>query len=262
MPVVLIPTHTSMGSVPPFSKYAYRERSGYIITDSLLAIGHTAMVPPWSDPAVHLHQDSEEYYLLLHGALEFLVADSRITLMSEELLAIQSAVPHAIIGGVGPIEHLGFRAPVLEDKHVVSEILSAFPFLGQEERELRCDWGYRIPLKSAENQNCWLLGNGTARFKSRHMSLANLNFPTDEAANAGIGTRHRLHLHQQSWEYYLTLRGAKTLRIEDDLVSAQAGEIVVVPPNVWHTLFGRWAPYEGFTIRVPCLDWNDKVEHS
>jgi len=86
-----------------------------------------------------------------------------------------------------------------------------------------------------------------------------MNFPTTEAASAGIGTRHRLHLHQRSWEYYAVLKGTKTLRIEDELVEVKAGEILEVPPQVRHTLFGRQAPYVGFTCRVPG-ELDDKIE--
>jgi mannose-6-phosphate isomerase-like protein (cupin superfamily) len=88
--------------------------------------------------------------------------------------------------------------------------------------------------------------------------LAYLDFPTAEAANAGIGTRHRLHLHQKSWEYYVVLQGAKTLQVEDKTITVSAGEILEIPPQVKHMLSGRQAPYRGFTLRVPALD--DKVE--
>ncbi|MBU1878522.1 MAG: cupin domain-containing protein, partial [Chloroflexi bacterium] len=83
-------------------------------------------------------------------------------------------------------------------------------------------------------------------------------FPTEEEANAGLGTRHRLHLHARSWEYYVVLQGTKTLRIEDELVTMQPGEMVEVPPGVRHTLHSRQAPYRGLTFRVPILP--DKVE--
>lgn len=123
---------------------------------------------------------------------------------------------------------------------------------------MRRDWGYRIPLDDARNRNCWLIGLGVARFHSPHFLLAYLDFPTEEAANAGLGTRHRLHLHERSWEYYVVLQGTKTLRIEDELVTFQAGEMVEVPPGARHTLHGRQAPYRGLTFRVPILP--DKIE--
>jgi mannose-6-phosphate isomerase-like protein (cupin superfamily) len=90
--------------------------------------------------------------------------------------------------------------------------------------------------------------------------LANLNFRTLQAANAGIGTRLRMHYHRESWEYYLALEGRKILQIEEELVNVDAGEIVEVPPRVRHNVYKRGAPYEGFTIRVPITSETDKVE--
>jgi mannose-6-phosphate isomerase-like protein (cupin superfamily) len=206
-----------------------------------------------------MHRDSEEYYILLQGELRFAVAGAAIALRAGEILMVRPGVRHAIVGGRGRIEHFGLRAPALEDKQSVGELQRAFvPATEERRRELRETWGCRIPLETAENQNCWLIGAGKARFQSSHLILAYLNFRTTEAANAGIGTRHRLHFHQKSWEYYVVLKGKKSLRIEDERVTLEAGEILEVPPQVRHTLRGRRAPYEGFTLRVP-VELDDKV---
>jgi mannose-6-phosphate isomerase-like protein (cupin superfamily) len=89
--------------------------------------------------------------------------------------------------------------------------------------------------------------------------LAYLNTRTSEAADDAIGTRHRLHLHEESWEYYTVLQGTKTLQIENEMVKVAAGEILEVSPGVRHTLRERQAPYEGLTFRVP-VPLDDKVE--
>ena len=81
-----------------------------------------------------------------------------------------------------------------------------------------------------------------------------------EGANAGIGTRHRLHLHKESWEYYAVLEGAKILQVEDELLPVEAGDILEIPPGVRHTLHSRRAPFRGLTFRVPILGGSDKVE--
>lgn len=86
-----------------------------------------------------------------------------------------------------------------------------------------------------------------------------MSFPTHAEANAGLGTRHRRHYHERSWEYYVVLRGQKTLLIEDEPVAIEPGEILEVPPRVRHTLYGREAPFEGFALRAP-LELHDKVE--
>jgi mannose-6-phosphate isomerase-like protein (cupin superfamily) len=256
-----------MPSHPSCAKHTFRGYTGYLISPTqtghqLLAVRHSALVSPWVDPDVHLHETAEEIYILIRGELWFLVAGSLVTLRPGEILAIRPQIPHAIVQGKGPIEHLGLRAPALNDRQTTGKIPSQLSVTGiEDERELRCDWGYRIPLKESRNQNRWLLGHGTARFHTQNLILAYLDFPTPEMANAGIGTRHRLHLHRESWEYYTVLEGAITKRVEDRLLTVEAGEILEVPSGVRHTLHSRQAPYRGFTFRVPILGYDDKFEH-
>jgi mannose-6-phosphate isomerase-like protein (cupin superfamily) len=207
---------------------------------------------------VHVHRASEEYYLLLHGELRLLLADAALSLRAQELLMVRPGVPHAILGGEGQIEHFGLRAPAPDDRRVVADVADApgMP-VNEDQRELRRAWGYRIALHEPHNRNCWLTGLGAARYRSPHLLLAYLDFPTAEEANAGLGTRHRPHLHKASWEYYAVLSGSKTLLVEDEPVTIAAGQLLEVAPGVKHTLHQRHAPYRGFTFRVPIVD--DKV---
>ena len=247
------------------AKYTFRGHTGYLIhpaltnqPQNLLALGHTAAVTPWRDDSLHLHTHSEEYFLLWQGVLEFQVHDFRFTLHAGEMLVLRPLVPHAIVGGQGEIEHFGMRAPILKDKQVAGEIPQNAPLKFEDARLLTREWGNRIPLNLPQHQNCWLLGAGSAQFPSAFLSLAYLDFPTSAAANAGIGPRHQPHYHQQSWEYYIVLQGAKTLQVEEELVTMEAGEILEVPPQVIHSLSNREAPYRGLTIRVP-VTLDDKV---
>ena len=257
-----------MSTSSNYTKYVFQDRSGGIVDPrvtpvphSLFGIGHTAFLPPWSDPCLHLHQECEEFYLLRHGEMQLSVAGDFVDLRPNELLIILPQVPHAVMGGHGKIEYFGFRAPYLDDKKIVGELPPKFPDLPvQTERELKAEWGRRTPLTAPENQNCWLIGWGAAKYPSTHLILAYLNFRTFEAANAGIGTRLRMHYHRESWEYYFALQGRKVLQIENELVSVDEGETVEVPPRVRHNVYRREAPYEGFTIRVPSMSENDKVE--
>jgi mannose-6-phosphate isomerase-like protein (cupin superfamily) len=207
-----------MEQVAAFQRIRFAGVSGYLVAPSeaghrYLTVGHTAQVEPWIDPDVHQHQDSEDGYILLAGRLWLMVAGSVVSLRCNELLMVWPGVPHAIVGGEGPIEHLGLRAPALHDRCTVGALPAPLPPVDEEgARDIRRAWGYRIALGDVRNQNCWLVGVGSARFPSSHLSLAYLDFPTTEAANAGIGTRHRMHLHRESWETYVVLEGVKTLR--------------------------------------------------
>jgi len=241
-------------------RFQFQPVTGHVVNhpQKLISIGHTALVPPWSDANLHQHPSSEEFYLLLQGQLILEIIDFRISLHRGELLMVSPGVPHAVIGGAGAIEYFGIRAPALDDKQVVGELVMDIPLLGEEERLISAEWGCRIPLDTPQHQNCWLVGAGSALFASQNLALAYLDFPTQQTANAGLGTRHQLHYHQKSWEYYTVLMGEKVLLIDGEQVSIQAGETLAVPPAVKHTLYSRQAPFQGFTIRVPVV-LDDKI---
>jgi mannose-6-phosphate isomerase-like protein (cupin superfamily) len=243
-----------------YFQFDFQKATGYVVRhpQGLIAIGHTASVSPWSDPKIHQHNHSEEYYFLRKGQLDIFIRDFQITLLPNEILMVKSRIPHAVVSGKGKIEHFGIRTPALDDKQVVGELGKDIPRLYENERLISGEWGHRIPLDMPQHKNCWLIGAGSALYQSEHLIMAYLDFPTKETANAGIGTRHQLHLHQKSWEYYAVLKGEKILQIENAQVTIHAGEILAVPPNVKHTLHSRQAPYQGFTIRVP-VELNDKI---
>ncbi|MCP4535847.1 MAG: cupin domain-containing protein [Chloroflexi bacterium] len=203
-----------------YSKYTFRDRTGYIVapwlpdtTHELVSIHHSASVPPRSDPNVHIHSDSEEYYFHFRGKLQLLVNGSVFILEPGEALMVKPKVPHAVVGGSGPIENFVIRMSAPDGRQTVGEIPQKLASATNEaERTLQSDWGYRVPLTQARYQNCWLFGVGQAHFHSEYMCLAFLHFATDESVNAGQQShRHRLHLHKESWEYYTVLKGSRIL---------------------------------------------------
>jgi mannose-6-phosphate isomerase-like protein (cupin superfamily) len=249
---------------PAYRRIPFRDRSGYLLDPGnagheFLSVRHSASASPWADEDVHLHEASEEFFLLMQGELVFLVCDRLLDLHPGEILMLRPNVPHAIARGSGLIEHFGFRAPALPDRRSLGPLPPDIPGpIDFAPRELRAEWGYRAPLYDSINKNSWSIGYGKARFPSSRLVFAFLDFQSHEEANEGIGTRHRLHLHRESWEYYVVLQGAKTLLIDGQAVTVTPGEMLEVRPGVRHALLGRQAPYLGFTFRVPALD--DKVE--
>jgi mannose-6-phosphate isomerase-like protein (cupin superfamily) len=247
------------------SSYTFRGRSGYVIAPwipgaahELVAIRYSAWEPPWTDRDIHLHRVSEEYYFVFQGELHLWVDGSALTLQPREVCMVRPGVPHAVVGGRGPIEHFVLRVPAPDDRQAVGRVppeLAPVPDPGP--REMRSDWGCRVPLTEAKYQNCWLFGVGQARFRSDHMCLAYLSFPSTESVGAD-SHRHRLHLHRESWEYYAVLRGTRVLQVGEELVRVNAGEILEVAPGSPHVLHSTETPLEGLTFRVPRLD--DKVE--
>lgn len=247
--------------MPKYRRYVFGDFTGYLLdprfTDTshdLVAIRHSSAVSHWSDQHIHSHGESEEYYLLLEGQMDLIIEDEIWTLKPMEMLMVRPTIPHAVIGGIGPIKHFVFRAPAAADWQTQNE-MPEFYFVpeSQDQREVLKEWGFRCSLRSHQNMNCWLTGIGSARNWSTDFLFAYLDYPTYEEANAGIGARHKLYLHRSSWEYYAVLEGEKTLQIETEMVSVKAGELLEVPPGVKHFMAGRKAPYRGLMFRVPVL---------
>jgi mannose-6-phosphate isomerase-like protein (cupin superfamily) len=211
-----------------------------------------------SSADLYVHRASEEYHILLKGQLDFRVADVGLTLRENELLVLRPGTPHAVLGTRADIEHLMIRAPAMEDAFTIGTIGGSLPAAHEEARFVSGPWGQRIVLDLPQNKNCWLIGAGSAVYQSQHLILAYLDFPTAESANADIGARNQLHLHQRSWEYYAVIEGAKTLMVDHSLVEVRAGEILEVPPGVAHVVQRRDVPFRGITMRVP-IELNDKV---
>jgi mannose-6-phosphate isomerase-like protein (cupin superfamily) len=249
-----------------YSKYTFRGQTGYVVAPWIpdvshewVAIRHSASVLPWVDGDVHLHTDAEEYFFAFQGELRLLIDEAVFTLRPDEALLVRPHVPHAVVGGRGPIEHFVLRMPAHDDRESVGKVPAEVPLATAEgERGLEQDWGCRVPLTETRYQNCWLFGVGRARFRSEHICLAYLDLPTEESADANWRSHpHQLHAHRESWEFYTVLRGKKTLRIDDALVGIKAGKILEIPPGVEHMAQAVETPYQGFTFRAPRLD--DKV---
>jgi mannose-6-phosphate isomerase-like protein (cupin superfamily) len=257
----------SMGREPKFSKYTFDGYTGYVVAPwlnneghNIASIRHSASVEPWVDEDVHIHENSEEYYFLLQGKLWLMVENTLITLEPKEFLQVRESVPHAVVKGAGKIEHFVIRIPATDDRKSISQVPEKFlPSAQGKQRELQEEWGYRVSVEVEANRDCWLFGFGQARFQSRQLCLAYMKYRTQKVADGYKDAyRHSFHAHQKSWEYYTVLKGAKTLRVEDNLITVNAGEILEVYPHTKHIFHELMAPFEGFTFRTPLVD--DKVE--
>ncbi|MGD2166158.1 MAG: cupin domain-containing protein [Anaerolineae bacterium] len=247
-------------------KYTFEDHTGYLVapwlagaTKDWVCIRNSASVPPWVDGDIHLHTDAEEYYFVFQGELRLLIDRVVLTLRPDEALLVRPHVPHSMVGGRGPSEHFVLRIPAYDDRETVGEVPPEVSLpVGESERALQLNWGCRVSLTRTRFQNCWLFGVGQARFRSDHICLAYLDLPTEQSAHANWRSHpNQWHAHRESWEFYTVLVGKKTLRIDDELVEIEAGEILEVPPGVKHVPEAIETPSQGFTFRAPRPD--DKV---
>jgi quercetin dioxygenase-like cupin family protein len=67
-------------------------------------------------------------------------------------------------------------------------------------------------------------------------------------ANEGVDEPH---LHQSTTEIYLVARGTSKLRVEEETISLQAGDVVVIEPGEAHTFMSSSPGYFHFVVHVP-----------
>ena len=69
-------------------------------------------------------------------------------------------------------------------------------------------------------------------------------------ANEGI---NEPHVHQRITEIYLVARGTSEMRVEQETVTLEAGDMIVIEPGETHTFLSSSPEYLHFVIHVPGL---------
>jgi mannose-6-phosphate isomerase-like protein (cupin superfamily) len=247
--------------------YRFQGHSGYLIhptlgsTHTRLALGHTAGLDPWQDNGLHLHHTAEEGFLLLGGRLDFVVANCLITLHPNEFLLIRPGVPHAIVGGQGKIEHFGIRAPAVKDKQEIGPLPQGLKPSYEDDRLVIQEWGTRIPLAQSQHQKDMFTRTGKAFFTSHCLSLGYFNIPTVDVADFYLQPCQGLSIPWELWDYFLVFQGSKTLRIEEELITIRAGELLEVPPHLKPTPYHIDVPCRGIIISVPAAETHRGDKH-
>jgi mannose-6-phosphate isomerase-like protein (cupin superfamily) len=72
----------------------------------------------------------------------------------------------------------------------------------------------------------------------------------------------RKHVHRKTIEYYYVTEGAGEIELDDEVVPITKGDLVVVPPGVWHTS----RPFPGHELHVllvvvPPRDADGRPDH-
>src|SRR5690349_10113634 len=70
---------------------------------------------PWRDPGAHYHQESDECFIVLRGALLVEVEGERFRIGPGEFCCFPVGISHAVIEVYPPIESLMIRAPSIDD---------------------------------------------------------------------------------------------------------------------------------------------------
>lgn len=250
--------------------YDLKDKKGWIIGcfkeknhyDSYLQLGKTNFIEPWSDPEVHYHTHAQELYIVLNGEMWITVGKDTILRVKEKgLLLVQPNVPHSVIGGKGKVQHIGIKIPHKEDKKInVRKNVSAIDeeCLQKYNRNfINTSKGFFADLNDQENQNCWLFGLGTAKYKTKELCLAFMSYANENEMKKNEHN-NLLHYHSKSTEWYLSIIGEQELLVEEDKITVPEGCLLKIPPMKAHKILSYSYPFEGFTFRTPVF-LDDKV---
>lgn len=73
----------------------------------------------FSDPGPHLHESSDEVYVVLGGSIDVQVGEDRIRVGPDEALVVGAGVAHSLVAVQHPARGLSIRGPSIGDKRFV-----------------------------------------------------------------------------------------------------------------------------------------------
>lgn len=76
---------------------------------------------PWKDPGLHVHDHSDEIFIVLSGELLIEVAGERLTIAPGEFCCFRKGTAHAIVDVTTPAQTLMIRAPSIDDKRYIDQ---------------------------------------------------------------------------------------------------------------------------------------------
>jgi mannose-6-phosphate isomerase-like protein (cupin superfamily) len=73
----------------------------------------------FSDPGPHLHEASDEVYVVLDGSIDVQVENDTIRVGPDEALVVGAGVVHSLVAVQHPARGLSIRGPSIADKRLV-----------------------------------------------------------------------------------------------------------------------------------------------
>lgn len=87
-----------------------------------LQIWYNNATEPWSDPAPHLHEESDECFIVLRGTLIIEVEEEERYLVGPgEFCCFPRGVLHSVVEVHPPVETFMIRAPSVADKRYTTD---------------------------------------------------------------------------------------------------------------------------------------------
>ena len=83
---------------------------------SRVQVLHWQVEAPFSDAGTHLHQDSDEVYVVMEGAVDLDIDRASVTVMAGEAVTVGAGVSHALVAVHHAARGLTIRGPAIDDK--------------------------------------------------------------------------------------------------------------------------------------------------
>jgi mannose-6-phosphate isomerase-like protein (cupin superfamily) len=79
---------------------------------------HWCVDEPYGDDGTHLHQTSDEVYVVLEGAIDLEIDGAPITVTAGEAVTVGAGVSHTLVAVQHPARGLTIRGPAINNKVV------------------------------------------------------------------------------------------------------------------------------------------------
>ncbi len=211
---------------------------------------------------IRIHTDSEYYIFVVIGKLKSIIHEDCISITSSEVIMVK---PGYKVGfeayAINANTNIEFYTITTPNTKQPIEVNTSFhivePLNFEDQRELKREWGVRIPYNIETYRNKWLFGFGNVPVLSNHMIWGSVLLKNDEDARLMFENEH-YHYHSDSYEYYFCMDGKDVLLINGILISISKGEVLVVDPGVCHFRIQIQFPFDSIGFRVPLMPEGDK----
>ena len=118
-----------------------------------------------------------------------------------------------------------------------------------------------LNLKDPENINSWIIGGPPQVPKDSPSYSEQIQIAHVKNIQKGILNKEPEHYHTSPIEeFYLVLKGALKVKVENDVITIKPMQILAIPPETHHKIVNHSQHLQYFTIRAPISTEKTKVE--
>jgi mannose-6-phosphate isomerase-like protein (cupin superfamily) len=118
-----------------------------------------------------------------------------------------------------------------------------------------------LNLNSPENMNRWIIGGPPQVAEDSSFYSEQIQVAYVRDIQKGILDKEPEHYHASPIEeFYLVLKGALKVKVENDVIIVKPMQILAIPPKTRHRIVNHSHKLQYFTIRAPFSTKETKIE--